>query len=163
MNRRQLLAGASVVAVTGCALTPDTFNNIRDQVLTYAQNILDGIANTLVNLQSFGIDQAILDKIAAIETQVRLFVTALQTTVTTANAQDLERQIETYLNQAVGVLAGLPLPPQILAPLQIAVLVLPLLEGLLNMVISPVAQANAAAAHRALTRIQAPLPHKPIR
>jgi len=163
MNRRQLLAGASAVAVTGCALTPDTFNNIRDQVLTYAQNILDGIANTLVNLQSFGIDQAILDKIAAIETQVRLFVTALQTTVTTANAQDLVRQIETYLNQAVGVLAGLPLPPQILAPLQIAVLVLPLLEGLLNMVISPVAQANAAAAHRALTRIQAPLPHKPIR
>ena len=163
MNRRQLLAGASVVAVTGCALTPDTFNNIRDQVLTYAQNILDGIANTLVNLQFFGIDQAILDKIAAIETQVRLFVTALQTTITTANAQDLVRQIETYLNQAVGVLAGLPLPPQILAPLQIAVLVLPLLEGLLNMVISPVAQANAAAAHRALTRIQAPLPHKPIR
>lgn len=153
-RRQLLLRGASALALVGavsaCATTGT--GTITLAPVIAAVQVLGAMASEAaqeldaINPPPAWLTAAVMSTVTTVVGQIEQVANQLSAVTTTASAEPLLQQLETYVQTFVTALSGLPLPPQILMYVQIAAVVMPLLFALLNMVVPTPATMQASEA-----------------
>lgn len=128
------------ILLAGCA-TGQTPSQVTAQVLTDINLEASGLANALPLMTT--LPAATKTQAAALIAKVQAAAATMSAAVSKAAAQATVTQIETDVNALVGLLAGMPLPPQVSGVLQAAVVLLPIIEAGVGMAV-PVGAAPGA-------------------
>lgn len=156
ITRRSLLTttalagiGLGVAACSGSAAGNAVLNALP-QVATQLQTIAKGLIAALPSLSSAtGLSGGALKTITTAVNDISTVAGTVAPGLTPTQGQSVVATVEGDLNVVVAAAAGLPLPPPFGPALAAAALLMPVVEGALNMAISylsPQTQAVAAAA-----------------
>lgn len=154
-SRRDVLMRTSALVAAGAALSSCALfsgSSAPVAVVVSAVEVLDTeIQNVLMALQSISpaptwLTAALIAQVQQIVSEVNQVATAIGSVTTTASAQALVQQLETYISTLVNALAGLPLPPPISIYVQIAAVIMPLLFAIVGLVIPASMQMQAGDA-----------------
>lgn len=150
--RSSLLGSSGLViagALAGCAGTGAS--QALSVAIQDAQSIAQGLGDAVTQLQALNISglQGSMPKVTTIVSDIQTVVSSLAKVDSANSAQTLVRQLETDVNTVVGIVASLPLPPQIQLAFQAAAVLLPFIETSVGLVVTQIeqnSQANATSA-----------------
>lgn len=147
MNRRNLLAGVSALALGGCA----SFST--GAIATDVSNLSGGLQGMLVQIGQIGLNipTAIMSAVGTAIASLQKAADAIAATYTTAQALPLVQQVAAYVNAVVAALTTVPSLPSIISGiLTAAQAILPIIEAAVGMLVgavtaSPMSPSQARA------------------
>lgn len=155
MFSRRLFAAllfAPALAMFACSTTSVTA--ALKQAASDANIIATAISNALPQLATVqGIPPDSLTKAASFVVDIQRAAAAISAASTAADAQPSVQQLEAGFNALVGVLATLPLPPQVATVIQAANVLLPVIEIAVGMAVTPKAGAMSPDQARAVLAV----------
>lgn len=155
MLRRNLLSTTAVgLALGGCS----TLTGVNTAVAAASSDvniIATGLGDVLAQLGGLGIPASIVSIVTDAVNGLKSVSAALSATTSTTSAVPLVQQIEGYVNTVVKVLAtaSLALPSPITLALQGAALLLPVIESVIGMLVTPAPMATTVHMTPAEARI----------
>jgi len=136
LNPRILCTLAGFTFLTACgALTAQA---LAQQTVTDLALIDNGLTALSPLLTTSGVPAATLATVQADLVTADTFAKAAETATTTAAAQQPVQQAETYLNTALGLVSGLPLPPKVAGIVTALNVLMPVIETAVGIVTNAV-------------------------